>query len=168
MIDSFPLVSVYIPSYNYGKFLSQAIESVLKQTFDSWELILIDEGSSDNSLEVMNLYKGDPKVRLYETDHIGLPGVANFAINNSNGKYIIRLDADDVFDDNALLVMSNYLEKNADTALVFPDFWGKITQELHKEFILNCHYLLVSGLFLTHRISDPINKKPILPFSLCL
>ena len=123
MIDSFPLVSVYIPSYNYGKFLSQAIESVLKQTFDSWELILIDEGSSDNSLEVMNLYKGDPKVRLYETDHIGLPGVANFAINNSNGQYIIRLDADDVFDDNALLVMSNYLEKNADTALVFPDFF---------------------------------------------
>ena len=86
MIDSLPLVTVYIPSYNYGNFLAQAIESVLKQTFDSWELILIDEGSSDNSLEVMNLYKGSPKVRLYETDHIGLPEVANFAIKNSTGK----------------------------------------------------------------------------------
>ncbi len=118
-----PLVTVYMPSHNYGRFLSEAIESVLRQTFDSWELLLIDEKSTDNSVEVMKLYCGNPKVKLYHTEHIGLPEVANFAISKAKGKYIVRLDADDVFDDNALLVLSNYLERRPDIALVFPDYF---------------------------------------------
>ena len=58
-------ISVYMPSHNYGAYLESAIESVLRQTFDSWELLVIDDNSSDNTAEVMSLYKGDaPCVRI--------------------------------------------------------------------------------------------------------
>ena len=123
MNNKSPLVTVYIPSYNYGRFLSEAVESVLRQTFDSWELLLIDEGSTDNSAEIMSLYKNNSKIHLHNTNNIGLPEVANFAISKAEGKYIIRLDADDVFDENILLVLSNYLERNPKVALIFPDYF---------------------------------------------
>ena len=85
--------------------------------------MLIDEGSTDNSAEIMSLYKNNSKIHLHNTNNIGLPEVANFAISKAEGKYIIRLDADDVFDENILLVLSNYLERNPKVALIFPDYF---------------------------------------------
>ncbi|HIE74342.1 MAG TPA: glycosyltransferase family 2 protein, partial [Flavobacteriales bacterium] len=110
-------ISVYIPCHNYGNFLESAIESVLRQTFDSWELLIIDDNSSDNSQEVMSLYQGDDRIRLFKLEGVGLPAVCNFAIKNSYGKYIIRLDADDIFDENALIVLHNWLVRHSDCAL---------------------------------------------------
>ncbi len=116
-------ISVYIPCHNYGNFLESAIESVLRQTFDSWELLIIDDNSSDNSQEVMSLYQGDDRIRLFKLEGVGLPAVCNFAIKNSYGKYIIRLDADDIFDENALIVLHNWLVRHSDCALVFSDYY---------------------------------------------
>ena len=73
-------ISVYIPSHNYGKYLGEAIESVLRQTVDDWELLVIDDGSTDNTQEVMNLYKSHPKIQLFQTNGIGLPAVCNLAL----------------------------------------------------------------------------------------
>ncbi len=115
------LITVYIVSHNYGKYLENAIESVLRQTTDSWELLVINDNSTDNTLEVMNLYKGDERVRLISTTGVGLPSVCNLAIKEAKGDYLIRLDGDDFLDENALLVLSNYLGKNQDVAMVFPD-----------------------------------------------
>jgi len=117
-------VTVYIPSHNYGRFLKQAIESVLRQTFDNWELILIDDNSEDETHAIMNLYSGDPRIRVFHRNQdTGLIGAANFALKEANGDYIVRLDADDYFDENALLVLSHHLDRNKDTALVFSDFY---------------------------------------------
>jgi glycosyltransferase involved in cell wall biosynthesis len=116
-------ISVYIPCHNYGNFLESAIESVLRQTFDSWELLIIDDNSSDNSQEIMSLYQGDDRIRLFKLEGVGLPAVCNFAIKNSNGKNIIRLDADDIFDENALIVLHNWLVRRPDYALVFSDYY---------------------------------------------
>tara|TARA_B110000858_G_scaffold196632_1_gene255927 strand:+ start:1318 stop:2685 length:1368 start_codon:yes stop_codon:yes gene_type:complete len=138
-------VTIYIPCYNYGRFLKEAIESVLRQTYQNWELFLIDENSNDNTLEVMQLYKDDSRIKIFQTDNIGLPGTANLAINESNGDYIIRLDADDIFDENNLLVLSNYLDLNSDIAIVFPDYYlmdesGSIfSQERKQPFYLDDH-----------------------------
>lgn len=118
-----PKITVYIVSHNYGEYLGDAIESVLRQTVDDWELLIIDDNSSDNTAEAMNLYKGDPRIRLYRTEGIGLPAVCNLALKEAEGKYIIRLDGDDVFDENILLVLSNYLDKHEDIVLVFPDYF---------------------------------------------
>lgn len=118
-----PTITVYIPCHNYGEFLQAAVESVFKQTFKSWELLIIDDASTDKTPEIINLYEGAPNVRTFRTKGLKLPGVCNLALNEANGKYIIRLDGDDVFDENILLVLHNYLEQNSDICMVFPDYY---------------------------------------------
>ncbi len=118
-----PKITVYIPSHNYGRFLEQAIESVLLQTMDEWELLVIDDNSSDNTPDVMKYYQGDERIRLFSTSGIGLPSVCNLALKEARGQYIIRLDGDDIFDENILLVLGNYLKRNKDCSMVFPDFY---------------------------------------------
>ncbi len=116
-------ITVYIISHNYGNYLSDAIESVLSQTADDWELLIINDGSSDDTAEIMNLYKGDERIRLFHTDGIGLPSVCNLALKEARGQYLIRLDGDDIFNENILLVLGNYLDKHSDVAIVFPDYY---------------------------------------------
>ena len=118
-----PLVTVYIPSHNYGDYVGLAIESVLRQTFNDWELIVIDDNSSDNTSEVLNLYKDHPQISIHKTRGIGLPKVCNFAVSQSKGEFIIRLDGDDFFEENILLILSNYLLEDPSIALVFPDYY---------------------------------------------
>ena len=102
---------MYVVSRDYGRFLAEAIESVLRQHYDDWELLLIDDGSTDNTADVMQLYSGDPRVRVFATTGIGLPAVCNLALHEARGKYLIRLDGDDVLDENALFVLASYLER---------------------------------------------------------
>ncbi len=118
-----PKVSVYVVSHNYGKYLEQAIESVLRQTFDDWELFLVDDNSSDNTRDILQLYRGDSRVRFLNGDGKGLIPVANKVLRAARGEYLIRLDADDLFDENALLVLSNYLDRHDNVALVYPDYY---------------------------------------------
>ena len=118
-----PRVTVYIPSHNYGHFVESAIDSVLRQSFDDWELLVIDDGSTDNTAEVLRLYDGHPQISLHYTPGIGLPSVCNYALARARGEYLIRLDGDDLFDENILLVLVNYLERHPDAALVFPDYY---------------------------------------------
>jgi CMP-N-acetylneuraminic acid synthetase len=118
-----PRITVYLPSRNYGRFLSDAIESVLRQTVEDWELIVIDDGSTDDTQKVMDLYHGHPKITLQRTEGIGLAAVCNLALSKAHGKYVIRLDGDDVFDENILLVLGNILDRQPDVALVFPDYY---------------------------------------------
>jgi glycosyltransferase involved in cell wall biosynthesis len=118
-----PRISVYLPSHNYGRFLGEAIESVLRQTVDDWELIVIDDGSTDETSGVMDLYRGHQRISLHRKEGIGLTAVCNFALEQAKGKYVVRLDGDDVFDENILLVLGNMLDRDPKLALVFPDFY---------------------------------------------
>lgn len=118
-----PKVTVYITSYNYDKYLQEAIESVFNQVFRDWELLLINDGSTDRTQKIMEKYKDERRIRIFNTGNIGLQKVANFVIRNSRGDYIIRLDADDIFDKHILFVLSHHLNENKDVALVFPDYY---------------------------------------------
>ncbi|MEW6172009.1 MAG: glycosyltransferase [Bacillota bacterium] len=119
-----PKVTVYIPTYNYGKYIKQAIESVLRQSYDSWELIVIDDASTDETGTVLSNFEGQPKVRIFvNQQNLGLTRNCNRAIELSRGEYIMRLDADDYLDENALLVLCNILDRNPEVALVYPDYW---------------------------------------------
>lgn len=118
-----PRITVYIASRNYGRFLGEAVESVLRQTVDDWELLLIDDGSSDETPLVMQIYQGHPKISVYRTEGVGLPAVNNLALREARGKYIIRLDGDDVFDENILLLLGNLLDRDEELALAFPDYY---------------------------------------------
>jgi glycosyltransferase involved in cell wall biosynthesis len=118
-----PRITVYIPSHNYGRFLSEAIESVLRQSVTDWELFVIDDGSTDETAAVMKLYEAHPQIKLFSTGGIGLTAVCNLALSCAQGDYIVRLDGDDVFDENLLLVLGHVLESNPEMALVFADYY---------------------------------------------
>lgn len=116
-------ITVYIPTHNYGRFVDKAIQSVLKQTMSDWELIIIDDGSTDNTNEVLAKYRGHSKVRIIEQENKGLNVTNNIALRLANGKYIMRLDADDYLDENALLILSNILDTKPHIGLVYPDYY---------------------------------------------
>jgi len=123
-------VTVYVPSRNYGRFLRQALESVFSQTFSDWDLIIFDEASDDETATIAREFvmRAPDRVRLVEHEQpLGLRACANEALDQAQGEYIIRLDADDYFDPSALLVLSHYLDRHPDVGLVYPN-WIYITE----------------------------------------
>ena len=95
-----PKITVYCISHEYGKFLEQAVESVLRQTTDNWELLLIDNASADKTASIIEYYQNDPRIRAFRLKENGnLPSVCNFALEKAKGDYVMRLDGDDFLDE---------------------------------------------------------------------
>lgn len=91
-----PLVTVVTPVYNIAKYVGEAVDSVLRQSFANFEYLVIDDGSQDNSIEVVLAHVGnDPRVRLVTGEHRGLSAARNAGIREAHGKYIAYLDGDD-------------------------------------------------------------------------
>lgn len=118
-----PLISVYITNYNYGRYIRQSIESLLHQTLQDFELFIIDDGSTDESRKVIEEYAQLDNVSIIYQKNKGLNITNNIALRVSRGKYIMRLDADDYLEPNALEKMSSVLESDEDFGLVFPDYY---------------------------------------------
>ena len=112
-----PAVSIILPVYNYGHYIGTAINSILNQSFEKWELLVINDGSTDNSQEVIQGFK-DLRVKLYNRSHRGLVSSSNFGMKKSRGKYVIRMDADDVMLPERLETQVNYMEKNPKVAVL--------------------------------------------------
>ena len=135
-----PVVTVYVTNYNYGRYLRQAVNSVLAQTYRNFELLIIDDGSTDNSRDIIAEYDGHAGIRIILQQNKGLNATNNVAVKAARGKYVMRLDADDFLDENALLVMTSLLDSDPSLALVFPDWYyvdaeGSITgQERRHNF----------------------------------
>lgn len=117
-----PIVTVYITCFNYERFVRTAIESVLKQTYKNIDLIIIDDGSTDKSAEIINEYSSTNNVRIFFQKNIGLNKTNNKAIKLSKGSYIIRLDADDYFHPRAIEKLVSKLNGDTRAAAVFPDY----------------------------------------------
>ena len=109
---SYCKVTVYITNHNYEKYIKKCIESVLNQSFTNFELIIIDDGSTDNSKKIINQYEKFKKISIVYQQRKGLNISNNVAIRLSRGEYIIRLDADDWLEKNALNIMVKYLDSN--------------------------------------------------------
>ncbi len=90
------LVSVIITNYNYGNYIASAIESVIAQDYKALEIIVVDDGSTDNSIEIISGYL--PKVHLVKKENGGVSSARNLGIVHATGKYIAYLDADDFWD----------------------------------------------------------------------
>lgn len=116
-------VTVYITSHNYGRFLDQAIKSVLNQSYLNWECIIFDDNSTDNTNKILDNYREDVRINIVSfSKRMGLRYCANKALELAKGDYIIRLDADDYFDENAFKLMVGYLQENLNVALVYSDW----------------------------------------------
>jgi glycosyltransferase involved in cell wall biosynthesis len=92
-------VDVIIPAYNAAKYLPFALESVIEQTFEDWQILLVDDGSTDNTVEVIApfLERLGPKLKYIKQNNRGLPAARNTAIRASSAEYLALLDADDVW-----------------------------------------------------------------------
>src|SRR5829696_6977365 len=110
-----PLVSVVIPCYNQAHFLEEAIESVLAQSYKDFEIIVIDDGSTDDTGEVAGRY---PRVRLFRQDNQGLAAARNAGLWRSKGEYLVFLDADDRLLPWALEVGLKHLRAHPECAFV--------------------------------------------------
>jgi glycosyltransferase involved in cell wall biosynthesis len=108
-------ISVIIPNYNYARYLDQAIESVLVQSYENVELIVVNNGSTDNSLEVLEKYGN--KIRLVNQPNLGQSGARNSGLSVSSGEYISFLDADDFWEPNKLEMQISLM--NDSTQLVY-------------------------------------------------
>jgi len=125
-----PRITVYIPSRNYGRFLREAIDSVFAQSFTDWELLIFDEASDDDTGAIAREYmqRAPGRVRMIRHEQpLGLRQCANEALDMARGEYIIRLDADDYFDESALLILGKYLDRHPNVGLVYPN-WTYITE----------------------------------------
>ena len=111
------IVSVIIPCYNTGQFIGEAINSVLKQTFQEFEIIIVDDGSTDNTAEVVGRFT-DSRIRYIRQENRGLAGARNTGIRNAKGKFVAFLDADDLFLPNKLNHQIQYLNDHKTTDLV--------------------------------------------------
>jgi glycosyltransferase involved in cell wall biosynthesis len=110
-----PLISVILPVYNGADYLSDAIESILCQTFKDFELILINDGSSDNSLNIAQAYKDqDARVVIISQKNIGLVATLNKGISLAKGQFIARMDQDDISLENRFLEQIKLLETGYD------------------------------------------------------
>lgn len=121
-----PLVTIYIPSKDYGEYAEKAIKSVINQVYPNWELILVDEGSKDSTTSIFNYYKEKYKNKISIIKNkkpIGIQKIANKILSFSKGKYMIRLDADDWLHEFALEVMVNRLESSPKAGIAFPNYF---------------------------------------------
>lgn len=114
-----PDVSVVMSAYNAEKYLSAAIESILKQSYKNFEFIIVDDGSKDGTLEIIKEYaNSDSRIVWISRENKGLISSLNEALSIARGKYIARMDADDISEPNRLQTQLNFLEDNPSYSVV--------------------------------------------------
>jgi glycosyltransferase involved in cell wall biosynthesis len=121
MIGRFPLVSVIIPTYNYGRFLGEAVNSVLGQTFHDLECIIVDDGSSDETGKVLSSFS-DPRLIITNTPRLGVSAARNRGLDLCRGSLIAFLDADDRWRPGKLERQVAILNHEPEVDLVFTNF----------------------------------------------
>jgi len=132
-----PLFSVIMPLYNHEQYVSEAIQSVFNQTLDNWELIICDDGSSDNSFEVASRYKCDKVKLIHKSRNEGGPDALNSCLLAAKGKYISWLSSDDLFVNTKLQAHAEHFGNRSDLSISVAPFLtmtGEVIEK-RKQFI---------------------------------
>jgi glycosyltransferase involved in cell wall biosynthesis len=144
-----PAVTVMMPVFNAEKYLYQSIDSILYQTFEDFELIIIDDGSSDKSAKIIDAFS-DGRIKLIKNvKNLGLTASLNKAIKQAKGKYISRMDADDISFPKRLELQFNFLEENPDIDLI-----------ASRALVFNNHDYSLIGLLPYKTSHDLITSSP--------
>lgn len=128
-----PVVSIVMSVYNGEKYLRELVESILNQTYKSFEFIIINDGSTDNSLDILKGYN-DSRIKIHHQENKGLTKSLNRAIRLSRGKYIARIDADELAYPRRLEKQVNFLDSNPEIGIVgsFATNIDEISQTIQK------------------------------------
>jgi len=109
-----------MPAYNAEAFIGQSVESVIDQSYDRWELIVVNDGSTDRTAEIVSKYP-DPRIKLIHQKNGGEASARNTALRNAQGEFLAFLDADDLFLPNHLELTVGYLQNNGQVDSVYSD-----------------------------------------------
>ena len=112
MVDG--LVSIITPSYNSVQFVSETIKSVLGQTYQDWELLIVDDCSKDNSVVTLQMFADiDKRIKVFSLkQNVGAAAARNVALDNAQGQYIAFLDSDDVWENTKLEKQLTFMKEN--------------------------------------------------------
>jgi glycosyltransferase involved in cell wall biosynthesis len=119
-----PAFSVIVPAYNAASTLASAIESVLAQSWQDFELIVVDDGSGDGTLGLARRYTTDPRVSVIHQENRGLPAARNAGITQARARYVSLLDSDDLLLPSYLVRMAEALEAHPAAGFAYTDAWA--------------------------------------------
>lgn len=119
-------ISVIMPVYNGERYTKETIESVIAQTFPDFEFIIIDDGSTDNTLGIVNSFN-DNRIKILKQNHGGIVKALNLGIKESQGEYIVRIDADDMCVQNRFKKLVEYMDQNK--SVVVCGSWAEMINE---------------------------------------
>lgn len=126
-----PLISFVIPCFNVEKYLAQAVGSILRQPRDSWEILLVDDGSTDGTPHLCDEYsKQDDRIRVYHQSNGGVSRARNLGVEKASGEWIAFLDADDWLSDDAFTLYEEAILKSNSEIHLFNNFQNKGNKEL--------------------------------------
>lgn len=115
-----PIVSIIVPCYNQAQYLPETLDSVLVQTYYNWECIVVNDGSTDNSLSIANEYAcRDQRIKVVSQENSGPSAARNHGVQESHGKFILFLDGDDIIAPNYLARGLEYLESHPTCVLYY-------------------------------------------------
>ena len=115
-----PLISVVVPTYNFGRFIAQTVESLKAQTYENWECVIVDDGSTDNTREIVEqLNHGDPRISYVWQENARQAAARNNGIRHAKGNYFQFLDADDLIEPRKLEQQVTLLEQHPDVDITY-------------------------------------------------
>ena len=149
-----PLFSIILPTYNRGDRIEKAIQSVLDQTYSNWELIIVDDGSTDNTKEICLKYQ-DPRITYHYQDNAERSAARNKGIANSGGVYIGFLDSDDTYLPSFLENVQNLTKELTSPSLLFSGLSVNLNNTLVPQPIPEMNTLSPQEFLLVHSMATP-------------
>lgn len=112
------LVSVIVPVYNVAQYVAECLNSLLNQTYRNLEIIVVDDGSTDNSLQICNTFLSDTRVKVFHKENGGLSDARNYGLEKATGDFVLFIDSDDFLDLDMIRVLySNLQSTNSDISI---------------------------------------------------
>lgn len=142
-MNAAPTVSVLIPTYNRPALLCEAIDSVLAQSFTDFEIVVVDDGSTDDTRARLAAYGS--RIRCLHTEHRGVAHARNLAFEAARGKYLCILDSDDLYYPHKLALQVEHLDANPDTVMVYTEFSAFDSAGYWDEFHLRTYHKSAYG-----------------------
>jgi glycosyltransferase involved in cell wall biosynthesis len=156
-MDVSPLVSIITPTYNHEKYISDCINSVLAQTYQNWEMIIIDDGSTDDTFNIaQSIAKDDQRISVFTQRNIGISRLAetyNLGLSKSKGKYIAVLEGDDVWLPEKLSIQVSGLEKDDSFVLSYGQAYSSHA-DLKSDYKLNSFWNISTEI----KENDPVGS----------
>lgn len=144
-----PIVSIVVPAYNVEKYMERCIRSVLAQTYDAFELIIVNDGSTDATEAICTSFAKDERIKLISKQNAGVSAARNTGLQHCRGKYIVFLDADDTLDRAACEKLVAAMECGADLCVgdVSASKKGKMLQRIALSDIIPPRHLCKTRCF---------------------